>query len=315
MPALLRTPLRGPDMEKPFALIVEDDRDIAALFRHVLDIAGYHTEIVLHGGEAVNRLKSAQPDIVLLDLSLPGVSGEKILEGMRADTRLKSVPVVVVTAHSRVADNLAVEPDLVLLKPVNLSQLSNLVQRLKNTPVAMPDAPWDVPTHLYNQRFFSVRLTYSLERAKQIGENRFGVMFVDLDPFASIEQRVAPEQLNDFLREVAGHLKTRLRPTDTLSRFDAGLFLALLENIPNDSTPARIAARIQRELGDLILQKEFLDGLHAYVGVVTCGASYDSIEEILGDVNIARKLARSEQARTQYDRDLLRGFRGAVYNP
>ena len=71
-------------MDKPFALIVEDDRDIAALFRHVLDIAGYYTEIVMHGREAVNRLKSAQPDIVLLDLNLPGVSGEKILEGMRA---------------------------------------------------------------------------------------------------------------------------------------------------------------------------------------------------------------------------------------
>ncbi len=177
-------------MDKPFALIVEDDRDIAALFRHVLDIAGYHTEIVLHGREAVNRLKSAQPDIVLLDLNLPGVSGEKILEGMRADLRLKDVPVVVVTAHSRVADNLPVEPDLVLLKPVNLGQLSNLVQRLRTTPRSMLEAPWDGPTHLYNREFFSVRLKYSLERAKEIGTNCFGVMFVDLDPFPLIQQRL-----------------------------------------------------------------------------------------------------------------------------
>jgi DNA-binding response OmpR family regulator len=41
-------------MGKPFALIIEDDRDISALFRHVLDIAGYHTEIILHGKEAVS---------------------------------------------------------------------------------------------------------------------------------------------------------------------------------------------------------------------------------------------------------------------
>ena len=119
-------------MEKPYALIVEDDRDIAALFRHVLDIAGYRTEIVMHGGEAVERLQAAPPDIVLLDLTLPGVPGSLILEDMRADEVLKDVPVVVVTAHSHIADTLAVEPDLVLLKPVNLEQLSNLVQRLRH---------------------------------------------------------------------------------------------------------------------------------------------------------------------------------------
>jgi CheY-like chemotaxis protein len=53
-------------MSKPVALIVEDDRDILALFRHVLDIAGYHTEIVLNGKEAMERLDTLLPDIVLL---------------------------------------------------------------------------------------------------------------------------------------------------------------------------------------------------------------------------------------------------------
>jgi diguanylate cyclase (GGDEF)-like protein len=301
-------------MEKPFALIVEDDRDIAALFRHVLDIAGYHTEIVMDGREAVNRLKSAQPDIVLLDLNLPGVAGSKILEGMRADVRLKAVPVVVITAHAHVAGNLPIEPDLVLLKPVNLSQLSNLVQRLRTTPLSMPDAPWDGPTHLYNRGFFTVRLNYSLERAKEIGVNRFGVMFVDLDPFITVQQRLEPEQLNGFLREIAGHLKTRLRPTDTISRFESGLFLILIEDIPGDSSPSKIGARIQRELGDFIMQKEALDGIQAFVGVVTCGANYGSTVEILGDIDIARKLARRQKAHLHYDRDLLLGFHGAVYN-
>ncbi len=44
-------------MDKPFALIIEDERDIAALFRHVLDVAGYRTEIILHGKEALKRLE------------------------------------------------------------------------------------------------------------------------------------------------------------------------------------------------------------------------------------------------------------------
>ncbi len=300
-------------MEKPYALIIEDDRDIAALFRHVLDIAGYRTEIVMHGGEAVERLQAAPPDIVLLDLTLPGVPGSLILEDMRADEILKDVPVVVVTAHSHLADTLAVEPDLVLLKPVNLDQLSNLVQRLRHPPRSMREAPWDPTTRLYNRTFFSVRLTYSLERAKQIGVNRFGVVFVDVDPFAVLQKSMQAEQLGSFLREIAARLKANLRPTDTISRFDAGLFLALIEDIPDDSMPARLAGRIERDLREFLWHKGMLQGLRAYVGMVSCGAGYGSVEEILGDVEIARKLARTEKSLAYYDRDLLQAMRGAVY--
>jgi len=85
-------------LEKPFALIVEDDRDIVALFRHVLDLAGYRTEIVLHGKVAAEHLANSTPDIVLLDLNLPGVSGGEILVRMHADERLKDIPVVVITS-------------------------------------------------------------------------------------------------------------------------------------------------------------------------------------------------------------------------
>src|SRR5262245_5223346 len=121
-------------MEKPFALIVEDERDIAALFRHMLDMSGYQTEIVLDGGEAMKRLDSARHDILLLDLYLPTVSGVQILQRMHTDPRLTNVPVVVITANPQAVGGLPIEPDLVLLKPVNLSQLSSLVQRLTATP-------------------------------------------------------------------------------------------------------------------------------------------------------------------------------------
>ncbi|HEX8990404.1 MAG TPA: diguanylate cyclase, partial [Anaerolineales bacterium] len=292
-------------MDKPFALIVEDDRDIAALFRHVLDVAGYQTEVVMHGGEAVERLQSVSPDIVLLDLSLPGVPGSVILEDMRADERLKDIPVVVVTAHSHIADSLPVEPDLVLLKPVNLEQLSNLVQRLRNPPKSVREAPWDATTHLYNRNFFTVRLSYSLERARQIGTNRFGIVLVDLHPYGPLARSLGPQELDVFLREIATHLKRTLRPTDTISRFDAGLFLVLIEDIPDDSTPARIASRLERELRDFILHKRLLQGVRACIGMVSCGAGYASVDEILGDVEIARRLARTEKGQMNYDRELL----------
>jgi len=298
-------------MEKPFALIVEDDRDIAALFRHVLDIAGYHTEIEMHGKEALKHLDSVRPDIVLLDLHLPGVSGVQILERMRADERLKSVPVVVVTAYARDADSLPVEPDLILLKPVNLDQLSNLVQRLRTTPGSMREPPWDEPTHLYNRSFFTVRLTYSLQRAKQIGYNRFGVLFAELDSIAPLQELFDESRLNEFLRETATRLKANLRPTDTISRFSEGLFLILLEDIFNEDIPDRIARRVGNELENYLWQKHIGSALQISVGVVLCSAAYESAEEILADVDLARKLTRRGKETVLYDRDILLPQRGS----
>src|SRR5512134_1024093 len=146
--------VKGVIVEKPFALIVEDDRDIVALFRHVLDLAGYRTEIVLHGKVAVEHLARTRPDIVLLDLGLPGVSGGEILTMMRADPRLRDVPVVVITAHPHLAETLPVAPQLVLIKPVNIEQMSNLILRICPTEKSMESLPWDVQTGVYNRSFF-----------------------------------------------------------------------------------------------------------------------------------------------------------------
>ena len=301
-------------MEKPFALIIEDDRDISALFRHVLDIAGYHTEIILHGKEAVSRLDSVRPDIVLLDLHLPGVSGTQILEHVRADERLKSVPVVVITAYARDAESLPVEPDLVLMKPVNLEQLSNLVQRLRTTPSSLREPPWDEPTHLYNRSFFTMRLTYSLERAKQIGYNRFGVLFAELAPISPLRQLFDESHLNEFLQEIARHLKTILRPTDTISRFSEGLFLILLEDVFNEDIPTRIVTRVRKELGNYLFEKHIESALQICAGVVLCGAGYKASEEILADIDLARQLARQSKEKIIYDRNALLMVRKSFAN-
>ncbi len=197
-----------------------------------------------------------------------------------------------------------------LLKPVNLGQLSNLVQRLRTTPGSIQEAPWDSTTHLYNKSFFRVRLTYSLERATQMGANRFGVMFIDLAPFDVLRACTPPEELGIFLREVAGHLKTSLRPTDTVSRYDDGLFLALIEDIPDYSTPSSIAARIDLDLGNLIAERQLLDELRAHTGMILCSGDYASVDEILGDIDIARSLIGSGQARANYERAMLVPLRG-----
>jgi len=299
-------------MEKPLAMIIEDERDIAALFRHVLDIAGYRTEIVLHGTEAMKRLEAIRPDVILLDLNLPGVPGAKILEKIRDDKRLMKVPVVIVTAHSQAADSLPVEPDLVLLKPVNLDQLSNLVQRLQITQGSLKELPWDEVTHLYNDTFFTVRLAYSLERAKQIDVDRFGVLFIDLAPFELMHGRLDIEHLNTFLHETASCIKTLLRPTDTISRFADSLFLILIEDVSREDIPSRIAGRVEQELRECLSSNPNANGVRAYVGIVLCDAGYKDEKQILSDIDLARQLAKNEKNYVLYDRDTLAIHRNSV---
>jgi PleD family two-component response regulator len=299
-------------MDNPLALIIEDERDIAALFRHVLDVAGYRTEIVMDGKEALLRLGSERPDIILLDLNLPGVSGPRILEQIHADERLMTVPVVVITGHSEMADSLPFEPDLVLLKPVNLEQLSNLVQRLQTTHGAKHNLPWDKVTHLYNQEFFTARIVYSLERAKQIENNRFGVMFVDFVPFQQLQRQMDKVQLNGFLRKTASHLKTLLRPTDTVSHFDQGLFLILVEEILREDVLSKIANRVENEMVKFLSLDPLMAGLHTYVGVIICDAGYDDAEEINRDINFARIFAKTEKEITLYDKATLAARRNST---
>jgi len=114
-----------------FALIIEDDVDLATIFSEALQAAGYNTETVHEGDIALARLASTIPDVVVLDLHLPHVAGTDILRRIRADRRLAGTRVMVATADPRVATMLEAEADLILLKPISFTQLRDLATRLR----------------------------------------------------------------------------------------------------------------------------------------------------------------------------------------
>jgi len=282
-------------VSKPFALIIEDDRDIVALFRHVLDLAGYRTEIALHGNVAVEYLAQSTPDIVLLDLNLPGISGSEILVRMDADERLKHVPVVVITAHAHLIATLPVQPELVLIKPVNIEQMSNLILKICPTEKTMDSLPWDVLTGVYNRAFFLTRLEYALERTKQLRQNKFAVLHLDLGQSNKIDYLFGSEYTKRVLQDSAGLLKTILRPTDTIARFNGGVFLILIEDVGNHDMPILIASRVQNKIRKYLARSENELQVRANVGVVLCGEEYHSVDEILHDAEQALVLAKSDR--------------------
>ena len=153
-----------------------------------------------------------------------------------------------------------------------------------------------------------------MERAKQIGQNRFGVLFTELHSAVPLRQIFDENGLNQFLQEIATHLKTILRPTDTISRFHDGLFLILLEDILNDEVPSSIAKRVKKELGKTLFEKQIEPALQVSVGVVLCNAAYKNTQEILADIDFARRLVKFEKEKILYDRNYLQVFRGSFAN-
>jgi CheY-like chemotaxis protein len=116
------------------ALIIEDNSDLAIIFSQALQAAGFATGIIQDGDQALARLAITTPDVVVLDLHMPRVSGLEILRCIRADTRLAGTRVIVATADMRATDMLQDQADLVLIKPVSFTQLRDLAGRLASPP-------------------------------------------------------------------------------------------------------------------------------------------------------------------------------------
>ncbi|HRF48432.1 MAG TPA: response regulator [Anaerolineales bacterium] len=117
--------------EVSLALIVEDDPDLAEIFSAALTLAGFSVEAIGNGVDALARLQSIEPSVIVLDMHLPGISGIEILRQVREDPRLSSARVIASTADARLAETLEEKADLVLVKPVSFNQLRDLALRLK----------------------------------------------------------------------------------------------------------------------------------------------------------------------------------------
>ena len=116
---------------KPLALIVEDDENLANAFAYALE--DFEVKVFYHGGEAMEWLQGEDhaPKVVVLDLNLPGISGDKILKYIRSQERMEKTRVFLATANHMLSESLRDEADLVLLKPIGFKQLQLLANRFK----------------------------------------------------------------------------------------------------------------------------------------------------------------------------------------
>ena len=108
-------------------LIVEDDHELRRMFRHALSVAGYAVSETADGINALRFIELLRPELIVLDLGLPLMSGLDVQREVAAHANTQNIIVVVVTGSPAELDGLAV--DCVLRKPVSPDHLVDVVQR------------------------------------------------------------------------------------------------------------------------------------------------------------------------------------------
>ena len=114
-------------------LVVEDDPDIAQLVAHYLDKAGFSTELLSSGREALAAMAARPPDLLILDLMLPQVDGLEVCRITRANEATASLPIIMLTARAEESDRivgLELGADDYLAKPFSPNELVARVRAL-----------------------------------------------------------------------------------------------------------------------------------------------------------------------------------------
>jgi phosphate regulon transcriptional regulator PhoB len=118
-------------MEPKKILVVEDESAINELICYNLRKAGFRAEGVFNGEEALKKIKAGKPDLILLDLMLPGIDGFELCKALKSDEELSAIPIIMLTARSEELDKvlgLELGADDYITKPFSPREL---VARIK----------------------------------------------------------------------------------------------------------------------------------------------------------------------------------------
>jgi DNA-binding response OmpR family regulator len=265
-------------------LVVDDNPANVKLLDDLLSFQGYDVETAENGGEALAAVRANPPDLVLLDVVMPGLSGYDVCRAMRADARLTMLPVVMITAlgerEERVRGIEAGADDF-LSKPVNppelLARVKSLlrIRRLHETVQRQAEqlAAWnrtlearvaEEVAHVAKlqrlKRFFSPQLAELIlaggaDDPLASHRREITVVFLDLRGFTAFAESAEPEEVMAALGEFHRAMGRRvLEFQGTLERFTGdGLMVFFNDPLPIQE-PGRRAAEMAFAMRDDALQ-------------------------------------------------------------
>ncbi len=303
-------------------LVVDDTPDMATLMARAVEAQGYEVSVAGDGRSALRMAVAEPPDVVLLDVMMPGMSGIEVLRYLKENAELRSIPVILVTAMSEGTDivhGLDAGAHDYVTKPFKkeilaarvrsavhvkrshdrLVQLNEQLQaeslnRKRLEEQLRHDALHDALTGLPNRSLVGVQLDNAIERCRRRKGYLFALLFLDLDRFKNINDSLGHQAGDRLLIETAGRLRECVRGTDTIARLGGDEFVALLDDITDITDAIRAAERILKALERPIQLdgKEFFTA--ASIGIAVSSTGYDRPEDVLRDADIAMYRAKRE---------------------
>jgi diguanylate cyclase (GGDEF)-like protein len=227
----------SPDATTPTILVVEDDRAIANMLQATLQLEGYTAAVAVNGEEGLNAALRDLPELILLDLMLPGIDGFEVLRRLRAHPKSEHIPVIVLSARHDVEDKVRAfesQVDDYLTKPFSGDEL---IARVR-ARLLRRDNQLSPRTGLPSGE----RIEQAISRQLQSG-GVWALLYFDLDNFKAYNDVYGPFKGDEMIklmgRIAAESLRTHGRPSDFLGHIGGDDFVIV-------TTPDRITPLCQQ---------------------------------------------------------------------
>jgi two-component system, cell cycle response regulator len=282
-------------MSNSHVLVVDDNLANLRLLADRLASESYAVSTATNGFEALAKIEAEEPDIVLLDVMMPGLDGFETCRRIKADPAMVHIPVIMVTALQDVDDlvrGFEAGADDFLTKPINghalIARVRSQLRRKRHYESILEQSLIDQLTGAFNRRYFDAHAPRLTARCRAACRP-IAVLMVDIDHFKQINDTYHHASGDLVLKEVVHRLMSTLRPFDLVARIGGDEFAIVLPET-NLDTAKQIAERLRRRIADFPIE-----GIAVTVSIGVAASSPDGEEEL--DATLQRADAGLYQAK------------------
>jgi len=240
--------------EAPRILSVDDDPQQAAFLRTVLASAGYEFRAIDDPGHLESELAAFRPDLVLMDVLLPGVSGYDLVRSLRQDERHATLPVIVLTTQGELDARIEAARaggDEHLVKPVSPALLlSTVAARVERGRFLRLLVERDGLTGLLTHTTLLERARGVVAKKRRDPDRQASWVMIDLDRFKAVNDDHGHPTGDQVLVRLAGLLRARLRQADVVGRYGGEEFAVVLEDLTAEEA-ARLVERLRADFAGI----------------------------------------------------------------
>jgi diguanylate cyclase (GGDEF)-like protein len=253
-------------------LVVEDEPMHAALARRTLEQAGYQVEVCGDPIEFRDVLSSFQPNLLILDIGLPVVSGYDLARFVRQDEQYAAMPIMFLTAETQ--ENARIRTvqaggDDFLMKPVPPALLvSSVAARLERARILTMLLTRDGLTQLLTHTSFMEQAGMIVARRRREDGSPASMVMLDIDHFKAINDRHGHPAGDRVLKTLAGVVRRHIRRSDPIGRYGGEEFAIVLEGVSE-----REAMRLVQRLLDEFREIEHRSGGASFRATFSAGVA------------------------------------------